>query len=82
LDFWLKGESKVKHEKCAEENKELKCVICDAVAGCMDCEFSEVCDRGTVSQLCICKKCEELHDSFDVYRKSVSKKLPMLNLKI
>ena len=27
IGFWLKEESKVKHEKCAEENKELKCAI-------------------------------------------------------
>ena len=55
IGFWLKEESKVKHEKCAEENKELKCAICNGSAGCMDCEFSEVCDRGSVSNLCICK---------------------------
>ena len=29
IGFWLKEESKVKHEKCAEENKELKCAICN-----------------------------------------------------
>ena len=58
IGFWLKEESKVKHEKCAEVNKELKCAICNGSAGCMDCEFAEICDRENVSKLCICKKCE------------------------
>ena len=82
IGFWLKEESKVKHEKCAEENKELKCAICNGSAGCMDCEFAEICDRESVSKLCICKKCEGVHDSFTLYQKSIVEKFPLLNLKI
>ena len=81
IGLWSKGLG-VKHEKCAEENKELKCAICNGSAGCMDCEFSEICDRESVSKLCICKKCDSTHDSFASYQKSIIEKFPLLNLKI
>ena len=54
IGLWSKGLG-VKHEKCAEEANELKCVICDNPAGCLQCEFYDDCDRSLVSQLCICK---------------------------
>ena len=34
IGLWSKGLG-VKHEKCAEEANELKCVICDNPAGCL-----------------------------------------------
>ena len=60
----------VKHEKCAEII-ELKCVICDNPAGCLQCEFSDDCDRSQVSQMCICKKCENQGNTFEQYQASV-----------
>jgi len=80
LDFGLKGLG-VKHEKCAEI-KELKCIVCGASAGCSQCEYNEDCNLEEVSQLCICKKCNETEDPFASYQISVKKKFPLLNLKI
>ena len=78
IGLWSKGVG-VKHEKCAETN-ELKCIICDGPAGCQKCEFEEDCDRSLVSQLCICKKCEQEDGVFDLYQKSLKKKFSILNL--
>jgi|TARA_B100001540_G_scaffold185492_1_gene163538 hypothetical protein len=78
IGLWAKGLG-VKHEKCAETN-ELKCIICDGPAGCQKCEFEEDCDRSLVSQLCICKKCEQEDGVFDLYQKSLKKKFSILNL--
>ena len=72
LGLWSKGIG-VKHEKCAEII-ELKCVICDNPAGCLQCEFHDDCDRSRVSQLCICKKCESQEHTFEHYQMSVKDK--------
>ena len=72
IGLWSKGLG-VKHEKCAEVN-ELKCVICDNPAGCLQCEFQDNCDRSLVSQLCICKKCDSQQHTFEQYRVSVRDK--------
>ena len=79
IGLWAKGLG-VKHEKCAEA-KELKCIVCGGPAGCPKCEFSDDCDLTVVSQLCICKKCNDSKNSFDDYQGSVKKKFPLLNLK-
>ena len=63
-------------------NKDLKCIICDGLVGCPNCEFIEDCNPLTVSSLCICKKCEQLADPFISYKKAVIEKFPVLNLKI
>lgn len=80
LGLWAQGLG-VKHEKCAEI-KELQCIICGGSAGCSKCEYLEDCNLEKVSQLCICKKCNDLEDSFTFYQSSVRKKFPLLNLKI
>ena len=72
IGLWSKGIG-VKHEKCAEVI-ELKCVICDNPAGCIQCEFHNDCDRSIVSQLCICKKCENQEHTFGHYQVSVKDK--------
>ena len=72
IGLWSKGIG-VKHEKCAEIN-ELKCVICDNPAGCLQCEFQNDCDRSLVSQLCICKKCENQEHTFEQYQLSIRDK--------
>ena len=77
--LWAKGLG-VKHQKCAQVN-ELKCAICGASAGCLQCEFTDDCDREKVSQLCICNKCHEEKDAFALYQKTISKRFPMLNIK-
>ena len=69
IGLWSKGIG-VKHEKCAEII-ELKCVICDNPAGCLQCEFSDDCDRSQVSQMCICIKCENQGNTFEQYQASV-----------
>ncbi len=79
LGLWAKGLG-VKHEKCAEVN-ELTCIVCGGPAGCSKCEYIDDCDRKTVSQLCICRKCNETENPFDAYQKSVKKKFSILNLK-
>ncbi len=79
MGLWAKGLG-VKHEKCAEI-KELQCIICGKSAGCSKCEYSEDCDLESVSQLCICKRCNENENPFDAYQKSVKKKFSLLNLK-
>ena len=79
LALWAKGLG-VKHQKCSQVN-ELKCAICGASAGCLQCEFIDDCDREKVSQLCICKKCHEEKDAFALYQKTISKRFPMLNIK-
>lgn len=76
--LWAKGLG-VKHQACAEV-LELKCAVCGGPAGCQSCEFLEDCDRARVSQLCICKKCYELKDSFGLYQKAILKQFPTLNL--
>ena len=78
IGFWLKEESKVKHEKCANVN-ELQCIVCGSSAGCSQCEFQDICDIPNVSQLCICKTCSDEKDSFNLYQKSSNKKFPLLN---
>ena len=72
IGLWSKGIG-VKHEKCAEI-VELKCVICDNPAGCLQCEFHDNCDRSLVSQLCICKKCDSQQHTFEQYQVSVRDK--------
>ena len=72
IGLWSKGIG-VKHEKCAEIN-ELRCVICDNPAGCLHCEFKNDCDRSLVSQLCICKKCENQEHTFEQYQLSIRDK--------
>ena len=72
IGLWSKGIG-VKHEKCAEI-VELKCVICDDPAGCLQCEFQDNCDRSLVSQLCICKKCDSQQHTFEQYQVSVRDK--------
>jgi len=79
LGLWAKGLG-VKHEKCAEVN-ELTCIVCGGPAGCSKCEYADDCDLNTVSQLCICRKCNETENPFDAYQKSVKKKFSILNLK-
>jgi hypothetical protein len=78
IGLWAKGLG-VKHEKCAEIN-ELNCIICSGSAGCSTCEFQENCDRSVVSQLCICKKCEQNDNVFAIYQQSLKKKFTILNL--
>lgn len=80
IALWAKG-SGVKHQACAEV-AQLKCMVCGGPAGCPDCEFAENCNIARVSQLCICKKCNNEKDAFLVYQTSVVKRFPMLNLKI
>ena len=72
IGLWSKGLG-VKHEKCAEI-VELKCVICDNPAGCLQCEFQDNCDRSQVSQLCICKKCDSQKHTFEQYQGSIRDK--------
>jgi len=79
IGFWAKGVG-VKHEKCAQI-KELKCIVCGVPAGCPLCEFQDECDLESVSQYCICKKCERVDNPFKSYQESVRKKFPSLNLK-
>ena len=79
IALWAKGLG-VKHQKCAQVN-ELKCAICGASAGCLQCEFTDDCDREKVSQLCICKKCHEGKDALALYQKTISKRFTMLNIK-
>ena len=78
IGLWAKGLG-VKHEKCAEIN-ELNCIICDGPAGCATCEFQEDCNRSLVSQMCICKKCEQKTSIFEIYQESIKKKFSELNL--
>ena len=78
IGLWAKGLG-VKHEKCAEIN-ELNCIICDGPAGCVICEFQEDCNRSLVSQMCICKKCEQKTSIFEIYQESIKKKFSELNL--
>ena len=78
--LWAKG-SGVKHQACAEV-MQLKCMICGDPAGCPDCEFAENCDISKVSQICICKKCNNTKDAFLIYQTSTVKRFPLLNLKI
>jgi hypothetical protein len=81
MGFWSKGIG-VKHEKCAEKNEDLKCIICGGPVGCPNCEFIENCNPQAVSPLCICEKCEQLEDPFISYKKAVAEKFPVLNIKI
>lgn len=79
VGHWAKGIG-VKHLACAEVI-ELKCLVCGCPAGCPQCEFRTDCDLAKVSQLCICKKCNDSEDAFISYQKAVAKKFPILNLK-
>ena len=80
IGLWASGLG-IKHLTCAEV-VELRCLVCGGPAGCSKCEFRDDCDLSKVSQLCICKKCNDLDNSFTSYQKAVSKKFPILNLKI
>ena len=79
IGLWAKGLG-VKHEKCSQV-KELRCSICNGPAGCANCEFQDVCDLENVSQLCICKKCIQEKNPYELYQKETMKKHPLLNLK-
>lgn len=79
VGLWAKGLG-VKHPKCAgQQIKELQCVICGNPAGCPSCEFQQDCNRDIVSELCICKKCSQLYDVFELYKKSVKNKIPLVS---
>ena len=78
--LWAKGIG-VKHQACADV-VELRCAVCGGPAGCSKCEFADDCDLSKVSQLCICKKCNDNKDVFVAYQKAIIKKFPILNLKI
>lgn len=78
MGLWAKGLG-VKHEKCSQI-KELQCIICGGSAGCSQCEFMDNCNIEKVSQICICKKCSDLKDTFESYQKAANKKFPLLNL--
>jgi len=75
--LWAKGLG-VKHQVCAEI-KEITCAVCGGPAGCPHCEFADECDLDRVSQLCICKKCNDNKDAFSSYQKAASKRLLMLD---
>lgn len=77
IGLWAKGLG-VKHEKCAEVN-ELQCIVCGGPAGCLQCEFQEICDIPNVSQFCICKNCSEQNNAFASYQKTTNKKFPIIN---
>jgi hypothetical protein len=79
IGLWSKGIG-VKHQACADV-AELKCAVCGGPAGCPKCEFAVDCDLSKVSQLCICKKCNDSKDSFTLYQKAIAAKFPILNLK-
>ena len=79
IGLWSKGIG-VKHEKCAEQSVDIKCIICDGEAGCKTCEFLENCDLQKVSQMCICKKCEGTDDLFLTYQNAIIKKFPRLQI--
>ena len=74
--LWAKGLG-IKHQACAQI-KELKCTVCGGPAGCPNCEFADECDLNRVSQLCICKKCNDNKEAFTLYQRAVSKRFPML----
>ncbi len=74
--LWQKGVG-VKHEGCAKTD-EIGCAICGAPAGCPVCEFSDDCDLARVSRLCVCAKCIEKGDMFQLYVDSVGRKFPAL----
>lgn len=78
VGLWAKGLG-VKHEKCAEV-AELRCVVCGGPAGCPACEFEDVCNIPSVSQLCICKGCSGAGDAPASYRKAVGSKFPALGM--
>jgi len=80
IGLWAKGIG-VKHQACADVI-ELRCAVCGGPAGCPKCEFAADCDLTKVSQLCICKKCNDGKDAFTSYQKAIAKKFPILNLKI
>src|SRR5215813_14270488 len=80
IGLWAKGIG-VKHQACADV-KELQCGVCGGPAGCPNCEFALDCDLSKVSQLCICKKCGNDKNAFVLYQKAITKKFPILNLKI
>ena len=79
IGLWSKGIG-VKHEKCAEQSVDIKCIICDGEAGCKTCEFLENCDLQKVSQMCLCKKCEGSDDLFLTYQNAIIKKFPRLQI--
>ena len=79
IGLWSKGIG-VKHEKCAEKSADIKCIICDGEAGCQTCEFLQNCDLQKVSQMCICKKCEDSGDLFLTYQNAVIKKFSALQI--
>ena len=68
----------VKHERCAQV-AELSCTVCGGPAGCDTCEFREDCNPETVSQLCICKKCDDAAGAFRSYQSSVKRRFRILN---
>ena len=79
VGLWAKGLG-VKHLVCGKVI-ELHCLVCGGPAGCQKCEFRDDCDLSKVSQLCICKKCNDQTEPFTLYQKAVVKKFPILNLK-
>ena len=55
-----------------KENEDLKCIICDGLVGCPNCEFIENCNPQTVSPLCICQKMRTIRGSIYFIQKSGS----------
>ena len=53
-------------------NLQLRCAVCNQLAGCPECEFEEDCDRRKVSQLCICEKCYTDENALEMYHHAVA----------
>jgi len=60
---------------------ELPCFVCGKSAGCAECEFVDICDRTSVSDQCICKKCSE-EDAYRHYCDNFMERLAAAKIKI
>ena len=81
---WSRSAQSIKHIECHSRdlesvtspdsihNMQLKCAICNRLAGCPECEFEQDCDRMKVSQLCICEKCYVDENALELYQHAVS----------
>ena len=75
--MWARGVG-VRHVGCVQA-KTLACIVCGGPAGCGMCEFRDDCDIESVSDICICRKCSEMPDTFSVYQRAAAKRFPLLN---
>jgi hypothetical protein len=85
--LWSRSSKAIKHVTCEtkqqkdeseqqnQESLELKCFVCGKNASCATCSLEADCNRGMVSQACICESCLSRPDAYERYQQAFLSKI-------